>query len=217
VGKTISVRASYTDGFGTPESATSAGIVGEAAPSGPGGPTTPPGPPTSKLTIEAQRFDAPPVNGTAPKIQVTLVADSLAGEIDPDPSTAYLTRFGQTAGPDAGRAVANGLGTLDFKADLSQAGNTETFSLIFDNAVAQNGFWVANNKGHWVNLADPSRGGSATVNGTQMRLDFKITDGGEFDLDGVANGSITGSGFVAMTNLSIIGHVPDSGDNFALF
>lgn len=217
VGKAISVRASYIDGGGTPESATSVGITGEAVPTNPGGPTTPPAEPVSKLVIEAQRFDAPPVNGAAPKIQLTLVADSLNGEVDPDPSTAYLSRFGQNPGPDAGRSVANALGTLDFKAELSQAGNTETFSLIFDNSVAQNGFWVTNSKGHWVNLADPSLGGSASVTGTQMRLDFKITDGGEFDLDGVVNGSITGSGFVAMTNLSIIGHVPDSGDNFALF
>lgn len=216
VGKTVSVRASYTDGFGTPESATSAGIVGEAAPVTPGGPGTPTEP-VSKLTIEAARFDVPPVNGAPAKSPVTLVADSLGGEIDPDPSTAYLTRFGQSAGPDAGRVVANALGTLDFTATLNQAGNTETFSLIFDNGVAQNGFWVANSNGHWVNLADPALGGSAQVNGTQMRLDFTITDGGEFDLDGAVNGSITGSGFVAMTNLSIIGQVPDSGDSFALF
>ncbi|WP_322835863.1 choice-of-anchor U domain-containing protein [Verminephrobacter aporrectodeae] len=43
-----------------------------------------------------------------------------------------------------------------------------------------------------------------------MRLDFTITDGGAFDADGQANGSITAPGAAAQMALSIVGQAPDA-------
>nr|WP_322835864.1 choice-of-anchor U domain-containing protein [Verminephrobacter aporrectodeae] len=45
--------------------------------------------------------------------------------------------------------------------------------------------------------------------GGRLRLDFTITDGGAFDADGQADGSITAPGAAAQMPLSIVGQAPD--------
>ena len=45
--------------------------------------------------------------------------------------------------------------------------------------------------------------------GGRLRLDFKITDGGEFDADGKVDGVITDPGAVGSMPLSIVGYTPD--------
>ena len=44
--------------------------------------------------------------------------------------------------------------------------------------------------------------------GGKLRLDFQIVDGGQFDSDGVANGSISDPGIVGAMTASITEHHP---------
>jgi hypothetical protein len=45
--------------------------------------------------------------------------------------------------------------------------------------------------------------------GSKIRIDFAITDGGPFDADGQANGSVDVSGGAGQMQLNIIGQPPD--------
>ncbi|WP_265310996.1 hypothetical protein [Verminephrobacter aporrectodeae] len=57
----------------------------------------------------------------------------------------------------------------------------------------------------WVNLASSPYGGKMVDKGGRLRLDFPITDGGQFDADGV----ITAPGAAAQMPLSIVDQAPD--------
>ena len=63
------------------------------------------------------------------------------------------------------------------------------FSLFTDALAPVNGFWVQNKAGSWINLAN-----NISVIDGQYRVDFRITDGSLFDLDGVVNGQISTQG-----------------------
>jgi hypothetical protein len=99
--------------------------------------------------------------------------------------------------------------------DMTVHGNTsggENFSLYVDSSTGVNGYWVENAAGVWVNLASAAYGGQTVTEGTKIRLDFTIVDGGEFDTAGtahVADGNIAASGAAAQMQLSIIGHPAD--------
>lgn len=60
--------------------------------------------------------------------------------------------------------------------------------------------------GTWVNLASQAYGGQMVEEGGKLRLDLVIQDGGQFDSDGVANGSIADPG--------ILGNLPQSITDF---
>ncbi|MCW5258497.1 hypothetical protein D5038_19755 [Verminephrobacter aporrectodeae subsp. tuberculatae] len=94
-----------------------------------------------------------------------------------------------------------------FQATLKTAGSREAFSLYVDPKIGANGYWVQDSTGTWVNLASAPYGGKMVNEGGRLRLDFSITDGGEFDTDGRADGVITASG--AAAQLSIIGQTSD--------
>ena len=209
VGRAVSVRASYTDGFGHVEAAVSNGLVGEAGFTS--NATIPPG--ASRVDLDGLRFD---VAGSA-RSRITLVADSLDGLPDPDANTATVRQFSQSPGPSNDQGVEDAAGSLRFAVGLSGTGGTETFSLLLDRTIAQNGYWVVDREGFWTNLAAPAHNGESAVSGSQGRLDFQITDGGEFDLDGAVNGAITSVGVVANMNFSLLGHTPDTGGSFVLF
>jgi hypothetical protein len=100
------------------------------------------------------------------------------------------------------------LGLIDFTATVT-TGQTETFTLYADRSLGINGYWKQDASGKWVNLASAPYGGSTTPVGNKMRLDFKITDGGEFDNDHVANGVIADPGAIAAMPLSLVGYAPD--------
>jgi autotransporter-associated beta strand protein len=116
--------------------------------------------------------------GNAPKIYVTLVADSHEGQIDTtDDNSATLTQLTQKDAPANKPAdIDMPLGQISFTATVSSPGVNETFSLLIDGDIPINGYYKQNAAGAWVNLATAV----VTENG-KTRLDFAITDGGEFD------------------------------------
>lgn len=154
--------------------------------------------------------------GNAPVTPISLVADSLAGKGDPDASTAVVTRLEQQDAPAGTPAeLQMPLGLLSFTVSLQANANAdsgpvaETFSLYVDPNLGANGYWVQNADGIWCNLASAAYGGQAVLEGGKLRLDFQLLDGGEFDIDGVVNGSIENLGAVANMPLSLVGFAQD--------
>ncbi|MCW5321242.1 hypothetical protein D5039_08745 [Verminephrobacter aporrectodeae subsp. tuberculatae] len=140
---------------------------------------------------------------------VTLVADSQGGKVPLD-STTRITSLEQKAAPaQTPKALETPIALTSFKATLETAGSTETFSLYVDPKIGANGYWLQDHSGTWVNLASSPYGGKMVDEGGRLRLDFTITDGGAFDADGQANGSITAPGAAAKMPLSIVGQAPD--------
>src|SRR6218665_429257 len=86
------------------------------------------------------------------------------------------------------------LGLTQFKVGLTEGRSTESFRLYVDTALGVNGFWARDGTGTWVNLASEPYGGKVASEGGRTRLDFQIEDGGQYDADGLANGSITAFG-----------------------
>ncbi len=152
---------------------------------------------------------------TAPRVFVTLVADSLDGKADPDDNVAQLRDVVQRDAPaELPEDIVMPLGLISFKADVSSAGETETFSLYVDPSLGVNGYWKQNSAGTWVNLASEPFGGKMVIEGegenAKLRLDFQLIDGGEFDSDGQADGVISDPGAAGHMPLSIIGAAPDT-------
>jgi hypothetical protein len=122
---------------------------------------------------------------------VTLVADSMDG----DGGAASITHIEQLDAPDnlpAGLDLP--LGLISFTANVENVGETETFSLYVDGDLQINGYWKQAADGDWVNLASEEYGGAIISEAGRTRLDFQITDGGQFDDDGIANGIIVDPG-----------------------
>ena len=132
----------------------------------------------------------------APVTFVTLVADSLEGKEDRgDDNQATLFSVTQLDAPDDLPDGMNmPLGLLSFTVDVENVGETETFSLYVEGGLDINGYWKQDADGDWVNLASSAYGGAVVEEGNKVRLDFQITDGGEFDADGQANGIIVDPG-----------------------
>ncbi|WP_265652685.1 SwmB domain-containing protein, partial [Verminephrobacter aporrectodeae] len=148
---------------------------------------------------------------------ITLVADSQDGDVSAD-SAACITSLEQKAPPaDLPRALETPIELTSFRATLETAGSSETFSLFVDPATQSNGYWVEDRTGTWVNLTSAPYGGKMATEGERLRLDFQITDGGQFDADGKADGVITAPGAAGHMPLSIVGQAPDPGhDGFWL-
>jgi hypothetical protein len=146
--------------------------------------------------------------GAAPT-PVFLVADSLGGKTDPDAGNASITSIVQK---DAPAVLPDGmkapLGLIGFRADVDTAGSKETFSLYVDPTLGVNGYWKKDVGGTWVNLASSAFGGGMVEEGGKLRLDFQIVDGGPFDADGVANGSISDPGIIGSMPQSITEYQP---------
>ncbi|WP_265652849.1 SwmB domain-containing protein, partial [Verminephrobacter aporrectodeae] len=140
---------------------------------------------------------------------VTLVADSQDGKVPSDSSTR-ITSLEQKAAPaQTPKALETPIALTSFKATLETAGSTETFSLYVDPKIGANGYWLQDHSDTWVNLASSPYGGKMVDEGGRLRLDFTITDGGQFDADGKADGVITAPGAAAQMPLSIVGQAPD--------
>lgn len=135
---------------------------------------------------------------TALKTPLTLVANSLAGQTNPN-GNAQITYVEQL---DAPAVLPEGLraplGLLAFAAKVDIPGSNETFSLFIDASLGVNGYFKQNASGVWVNLADPANGGLLVTENGKTRLDFVIQDGGEFDSDGKADGIITDPGILGI-------------------
>jgi hypothetical protein len=94
--------------------------------------------------------------------------------------------------------------------DTAGVGVTETFSLYVDSTIGVNGYWKQDTIGTWVNLASAAYGGQVVTEGGKTRLDFKITDGGEFDGDHSVNGTIEDPGAAGFVPMSLVGYAPDA-------
>jgi len=142
--------------------------------------------------------------GTAEKIYVTLVADSVEGKTDNNANTA-LRNVKQLDKPATAPAdLSMPLGLIAFQADASALGASKSFSLYVDGKISVNGYWkqVGND---WVNLASAEFGGKIVTEGGKTRLDFTIEDGGRFDNDGKADGIITDPGAIGFRSTSSSG------------
>ena len=165
---------------------------------------------TQQAAVTSVQFRSTASSSTdqsAPATFVTLVADSQAGKATT--STATITEIKQLDAPaDMPVELKSPLGLVSFKASIAETGSQETFSLYVDKNLGVNGYWKKDAGGTWVNLASEAFGGGLVDEGGKLRLDFVIQDGGQFDSDGVANGSISDPGALGNMPLSITEHQP---------
>ena len=221
----VSVEAAYVDGHGTAESVTSAGtaainvvssVAEGTAPSLGGGTAGDGNGDGISDAIQSAVVSAPvtTTGGNAGSSFLTLVADSSAGKVNSG-STVSVTEFAQTSTtapsnmPIAGSAP---LGTVGFTAETDTISGLESFSLYVNANLGVNGYWVQGAGGTLVNLASEAYGGRMVVEGDKLRLDFQVTDGSSFDLDGGANGSVQLDGAVGYVPMSLISYTPDTPD-----
>ena len=155
--------------------------------------------------------------GDAPPVFVSLVADSNAGKPDTsDSNSAQLENVVQKDAPTSLPAeVKMPMGLISFDAVVGLSGTsgvgiTESFSLYVDSTLGVNGYWKQDSSGTWVNLASAAFGGAIVSEGGRTRLDFKITDGGEFDADHTVNGTIVDPGAAGFVPLSLVGYAPQA-------
>ncbi|WP_322784697.1 choice-of-anchor U domain-containing protein, partial [Verminephrobacter aporrectodeae] len=169
------------------------------------------------MTVKEQSLETPGPDGAAAAASdgiedgtsVTLVAGSQDGKIAAG-SDARVTRLEQEDAPaQLPKGMEMPLGLVRFDATLAAGRSSEPFSLYVDPALDANGYWVRDNAGTWVNLASGPYGGKMAIEGGRLRLDFSIQDGGPFDADGRADGSVTASGAAARMPLSIAGQTQD--------
>jgi hypothetical protein len=102
-------------------------------------------------------------------------------------ASAYRIVIASSESTPAGlpRGAKMPFGRVRFKVDQIPQGGTIALSLYVPSNLAGTGFWVPTAAGVQSNIATLS-----TVDSKQ-RIDFSLTDGGPYDLDGQVNGSIT--------------------------
>ncbi|WP_169742460.1 choice-of-anchor U domain-containing protein [Comamonas granuli] len=145
--------------------------------------------------------------GDAPRTYVTLVA----GEGRSVDTASQITGLRQLDSPPGLPGLMElPLGMLAFSLQMDATGGTHRFSLYLDAAQPVNGYWAQNHDGVWTHLASAAFGGRMVIEGDRLRLDFQITDGGEFDADGQLNGVITHQGAAGRLPLSLVGYAPDT-------
>ncbi|MCW5223622.1 choice-of-anchor U domain-containing protein [Verminephrobacter aporrectodeae] len=135
----------------------------------------------------------------------------VAGSQTPNSSSAHITRLEQEDAPaPLPQGMETPLGLLSFEATLATGRSSEKFSLYLDPTLGVNGYWVRDSAGNWVNLSSAPYDGKMANEGGRLRLDFEISDGGQFDADGRVNGIITAPGAAAQMSLSLVGQAPDT-------
>lgn len=148
--------------------------------------------------------------GSSAPTFTTLVASSVDGKVSSGTSNARITSLSQQDAPaDLPKGASMPMGLVSFTVQLAKDTTSESFSLYVDASLGINGYWKQDATGTWVNLASAPYGGNTVLEGGRLRLDFQITDGGEFDADGEVNGSITDPGAPAHLPLSIVGLAPE--------
>jgi uncharacterized delta-60 repeat protein len=144
--------------------------------------------------------------GAAPAAYVTLAAQAPGGGVD---GGVQIGAFVQQDAPAQLPAHMDmPLGLFDFSATVGAPSASQAFSLIVDASLGANGYWVQSD-GVWINLASAAYGGQVVaLEGGKIRLDFKLADGGAFDTDHAANGSIDNVGAVGAMPLTLVGFAP---------
>jgi uncharacterized repeat protein (TIGR02059 family) len=144
----------------------------------------------------------------APQTFVTLAAAGANGSTT-GTDVPVITRVEQRDAPaDLPDGMSAPLGLISFTARLAAGADSGSFSLYVDPALGANGYWKQDASGTWVNLASEAYGGRMVAVGGKLRLDFVIQDGGAFDADGRADGTITDPGAMGSMPLSITDHKP---------
>jgi uncharacterized repeat protein (TIGR02059 family) len=139
-----------------------------------------------------------------PAHYITLVADSARGAIHTgDANEAAINGFstGQVLGQAPAPLRLNA--TLNVNVDVGVSGLLETFSIFVEGSLGAKGFWLQGENGRWHNVTT----GMEQLGG-MTRIDFFVADGGPFDRDGVANGTISFTGVIADPPSSIVGASP---------
>ena len=153
--------------------------------------------------------------GSAPPTFTTLVASSQNGKVGSGNDNSRITSLTQKDTPtDAPAGLQTPIGLVSFTVQLAPGKSSESFSLYLDPALGVNGYWKQDASGTWVNLASEPYGGKMVMEGGRTRLDFQITDGGQFDADGKVDGVITDPGAPGHMPLSIVGLAPDMPQGF---
>ncbi|VVN83865.1 DUF4214 domain-containing protein [Pseudomonas fluorescens] len=140
---------------------------------------------------------------SATPVYVTLVAGAVEGKAGA--SSATLNNVHQLDAPaNLPADLKLPMGLISFSStvgvsSVAGVGVTETFSLYVDPSVGANAYFKQNAAGTWVNLASSEYGGKVVSEGGKTRLDFSITDGGQFDDDHTINGVITDPGGVGFS------------------
>ncbi|WP_151704839.1 choice-of-anchor U domain-containing protein [Nitrincola alkalilacustris] len=135
----------------------------------------------------------PSTEPMAPSVFITLVGGGNEGKVSND--TVQFSNVLQLDKPfDAPDNLKMSVGMISFDAQVNAPGITENFSLYVEGKVSTNGYFKQNNLNEWVNLASKEHGGRVVLEGDKIRLDFSLTDGGEFDASGSANGMILDPG-----------------------
>ncbi|MDR5865093.1 DUF4214 domain-containing protein, partial [Halomonas campisalis] len=133
--------------------------------------------------------------GDAREVFITLAAE----HDNADQEGARLFNLAQWDAPDDPREdLEMPVGMISFEANLPTPGIQQNFSLFLEGGVLVNGYWKQDAQGDWINLASPEHGGRTYHMGNKTRLDFVIEDGGPFDADGLANGTIVDPGAPGM-------------------
>lgn len=220
VGKAITVVASYVDGQGGAEQVRSAVVAdGNGVPAeveskvpGVGSGSTGDGngdgvqdklqPSVVSAALERE--------GGAPSTFVTLVVDSVDGKVR-EGSADRLMDFTPVQTPSELPSWAQTpAGQIDFTAAVDGVGVTKNFSLYVDKDLGVNGYWTKNADGVLVNLASEAYGGRIVEEGGKLRLDFQITEGGEFDHGTAGDDIIVNHGAAGHASLSLIGYEVDT-------
>lgn len=146
-------------------------------------------------------------NPTAPQTFVTLAAEGAGGSTT-GTGAPVITQVEQRDAPaDLPESISAPLGLIAFTAELAEGASAGRFSLYVDPSLGVNGYWKQVD-GVWINLASEAYGGRMVEEGGKLRLDFVIEDGGAFDADGEADGTITDPGAIGSMPLSITEHQP---------
>jgi VCBS repeat-containing protein len=224
VGKLISVTGSYVDGQGTTERVSSAAstrvvdgngvaqaVEAQVPGLGAGGLTGDGNGDGIQDALQAGVVSAPFARSDGGAASyTTLVVDSVAGRTT-EGSTARVVEFEQVLAPGDVPAWAQmPIGELGFTALVNAPGVRESFSLYVDANLGVNGYWTLNGDGVLVNLASAAYGGGMVLEGGKLRLDFQLTEGGEFDSGPAGDSSITNVGAAGHASLSLIGYTNDA-------
>ncbi|MBT9514369.1 MAG: DUF4347 domain-containing protein [Acidovorax sp.] len=153
--------------------------------------------------------------GSGPATFSTLVTSSQNGKVGSGNDNSRITSLTQKDAPaDAPAGLQTPIGLVSFTVELAPGKTSESFSLYLDPALGVNGYWKQDSTGTWINIASEPYGGKMVLEGGRVRLDFQITDGGQFDADGKVDGIITDPGAPGHMPLSIVGLAPDMPQGF---
>jgi len=131
--------------------------------------------------------------------------DQLATAVYMTPGTSFetsgLTSYAKSTGLSS--RMSNPVG-LDASLKLADGTSSALVSLVVDNSLDANGYWVKDTAGYWVNLAtEVGKSEGLTT------LKVQIEDGGKYDID-VTPGEVSQTAVIAHMPLSVVGVTPDT-------